>query len=244
MSDKSYMKRYLPFFIIILVFLTAVGVGVALMRKGGASSSTMTAARNIPPDLATRPLTIGQDAARTNPPGPGAEPSRDRWQTKASITLEEFGDYQCPPCGALHGELDKLAPLYNKRVHMVFRNFPLTNIHENALDAARAAEAAGLQGRFWQMHDQLYNNQTKWAKDSNARQIFTEYARGLGLDVARFTHDIDSLQVNTRIQQDMARGDTLGVKGTPTVFLGDREVALNTAGDLQKALDAALKTAP
>ncbi|MEJ7712363.1 MAG: DsbA family protein [Pyrinomonadaceae bacterium] len=140
----------------------------------------------------------------------------------------------------LYKQLEELKPAYSKSFRLVFRHYPLTSIHENALDAARAAEAAGIQGRFWEMHNQLYKNQSKWSKDPKARQIFSEYARSLGLDLARFTRDIDSLQANTRIRQDTERGNSLGVTGTPTVFLNGRELTLDAAEDLPKALNAAL----
>ncbi|HVG38244.1 MAG TPA: thioredoxin domain-containing protein [Pyrinomonadaceae bacterium] len=229
------MKRYLPFLLIGAVLGAAIIAFVALSGRSPAGSG-----RQQPPaDLATRPLTVG-DAPRA--PVPGASPPHDTWQSGSSVTLEEFGDYQCPPCGALHEEMKKLNPSYRQRVRLIFRNFPLPTLHANAVDAARAAEAAGLQNRFWEMHDRLYDEQKKWEKDPNARQIFTDYARSLGLDVGRFTHDLDSMQVNTRIQQDVNRGQSLGVGGTPTIYLNGRELKLAAPGDLQKALDLALQS--
>lgn len=227
------MKRYLPFLIIGVVLVAAIGAGLALLRRPGAATG-----QAIPSDLATRPLTATSQPA--GPPGQGAVPAQTEWQPEAAVVLEEFGDYQCPPCGSLYQQLEQLEATYGKRVRLVFRHFPLTNIHENALDAARAAEAAGMQGRFWQMHDQLYKNQQKWAKNPRARQLFTEYAGFLGLDLTRFARDIDSMQANTRVRQDVERGVSLGVTGTPTVFLNGRELTLDTPQDLPKALDAAL----
>lgn len=226
------MKRYLPFLIIAGVLIAAIVAVAALMRRPNPQPAS-----GIPSDLATRPLTASNQP-RTS--APGAEPPQIEWQPGAALTIEEFGDYQCPPCGALYQQLKALEPAYGKRFRLIFRHYPLTNIHENALDAARAAEAAGMQERFWQMHDQLYKNQSKWSKDPKARQLFSEYARTIGLDLARFAHDIDSLQANTRVRQDVERGNSLGVTGTPTVFLDGRELKLDAPEDLPRALTAVL----
>jgi protein-disulfide isomerase len=157
--------------------------------------------------------------------------------------LEEYGDFQCPPCGALYPLMKKLEGEYGSRLRVVFREFPLAKIHKNALDAARAAEAAGLQGRFWEMHDMLYEKQGNWNVMPDARPVFQEFARELKLDVARFNSDMDSLQVNSRITADMARGDSLGVKGTPTIFINGHEVVPDnvTPEGLHAAINAASK---
>lgn len=231
------MKRYLPFLLIggVLIAALLVGIGLTRLSPSPAANNSST----IPSDLATRPLTVGNQQPRAVTPG--AEPPHTTWQNESTVTLEEFGDYQCPPCGALHKEIKSIEPTFNKRVRLIFRNYPLPTIHENAVDAARAAEAAGMQNRFWQMHDYLYDNQTKWAKEKDVRKIFTDFARTLGLDTTRFTHDLDTLQVASRIQQDVDRGESLGVHGTPTIFLNGRELELKGPGDLQKALEAAVQ---
>ncbi|MEA2173450.1 MAG: hypothetical protein QOD00_1042 [Blastocatellia bacterium] len=230
------MKRNLPFIIIALVLVIALAGGAYLMR----SSQTAQVANNNPnvnrsvagPTSSPSPKPLG-------PPGTGAEPAHVRGEASAPVMLEEYGDFQCPPCGALYPLMKKLEGEYGSRLRVVFREFPLAKIHKNALDAARAAEAAGLQGRFWEMHDMLYEKQGNWNVMPDARPVFQEFARELKLDVARFNSDMDSLQVNSRITADMARGDSLGVKGTPTIFINGRQMNPNavTLDGLRGALD-------
>jgi predicted DsbA family dithiol-disulfide isomerase len=107
---------------------------------------------------------------------------------------------------------------------MVFRQFPLT-MHLRALAAARASEAAGLQGRFWEMHDLLYHNRFVWPRAADAEKVFAEYAQSLGLDIERFRKDLNGEEVKARIGADQLRGKSLGVDRTPIVFINDQEVA-------------------
>lgn len=229
------MKRYLPFIIIAAVLLVVIGVATFMLR----SASTP---QPHPIDPAT-PSTVAYTGA------PGAEPPHVRSAGEKSgatattvVTLEEFGDFQCPPCGLLHSDLKKVESDYGTRLRVIFREFPLTSMHKNAFDAARAAEAANLQGKFWEMHDKLYETQAAWKDAAPARPIFISYARALGLDVERFTRDMDGQIANSRILLDMKRGDSLGVKGTPTVFINNRELNATdmTPQGLHAAIDAAL----
>ena len=155
------------------------------------------------------------------------------------VTLEEFGDYQCPPCGALHPTLKKLKQELGPRLNFVFRNLPLTSIHKNSLAAAQAAEAARVQDHFWQMHDLLYENQDLWKDDVNPRTIFIKFASDLGLDTARFTRDMDDKQVNLRIQADQQAAEEMGINGTPTVLLNGRQLRpeATTEDGIRKGID-------
>lgn len=239
------MKRYLPFIIIVVVLLVAFGAVMFLLRSS--QTAPETASRSA--QAAANSANAGQPAGAAStpmpdgPPGPGASPTHLRGEATAPVLLEEFGDFQCPPCGLLYPELKKIEGEYGTRVRVIFREFPLAKIHKNALDAARAAEAAGFQGRFWEMHDMLYEKQGEWSVMPDARPIFQEFARVLKLDVARFQSDMDSLQVNSRISADMARGESLGVKGTPTIFINGRDVpaASLTADGLRSIINATPK---
>lgn len=172
----------------------------------------------------------------------GAEPPRVRGNAKAPVTLEEFGDFECPPCAAFHPELKRIEAEYGERLRVVFRHFPLA-IHPHAVESARAAEAAGMQGRFWEMHDKLYENQAQWAEATDARSIFTRYAQELGLDVERFKKDMDSTEVSERIRLDRERGESIEVDGTPSLFINGREIpsAARTPEGIRATIDAALK---
>jgi protein-disulfide isomerase len=202
------MKRFLPFIIIGAVLLVA-GLLAWMMVRSGRPSAEQTQTRS-PVIPATG--------------SPGASPPHTRGDASAAVTIEEFGDFQCPPCGALHPELKKLEAEFGSRLRVIFRERPLMQIHKHALIAARAAEAAGLQGRFWDMHDKLYETQKDWSELEEVRTVFTDYARALSLDVDRFKRDLDGPVVETRVFLDGARAHALGVVGTPTVFLNNREV--------------------
>jgi protein-disulfide isomerase len=131
---------------------------------------------------------------------------------------------------------------YGDRARVVFRHYPL-NMHRYAFIAARAAEAAGLQGKFWEMHDMLYENQKEWSDSMEPRVQFDSYATRLGLDVQKFKADMERQESADRIKADMMRGNSLGVKGTPTVFLNGRELVpgqLVTEDILRREIEAAL----
>ncbi len=237
------MKRYLPFIIIAVVLLVTIGVVVSMLRPS-ASSSTQPATNNNASANVAAPVTNYAGAPSAEPPHVRGA-SSDAATSGAAVTLEEFGDFQCPPCGLLYPDLKKLESTYGTRLRVVFREFPLATMHKNAFDAARAAEAAELQGKFWEMHDKLYENQKMWSDATpNARPVFMDFARSLGLDVERFARDLDGQIANSRILLDMKRGDSLGVKGTPTLFIDKREVKADdmTPAALSAAIDAALST--
>ena len=165
-----------------------------------------------------------------------------RGPANAAVTLEEFGDFQCPPCGALEGPLRQIERDYASSLRVIFRNFPFTN-HEHAHEAAYAAEAAGLQGRFWEMHDLLYREQSVWAKSSDVQSLFDAYAGMIGLNLERFKKDVSGEQVKAKVEEDRKRGEVLGVRNTPTIFINDESVpptSLNPTA-LRAAVDAAVK---
>jgi protein-disulfide isomerase len=143
--------------------------------------------------------------------------------TPSVVTLEEFGDYQCPPCAQLHPTLKEIKQQFGPNLNFVFRNLPLT-IHKNALIAAQAAEAARVQNRFWEMHDLLYQNQDAWKDDKNPKARFVKYAGDLGLDTARFEQDLFSDQVRFRLQADLDAAARLGINGTPTILINGRQM--------------------
>jgi protein-disulfide isomerase len=207
------MKRFLPFLLILLVLGVALGAGWYLKRN---AVKPITAAPGVPtPAASTKP---------SGPIDPGASPPHALGLADAPVTLEEFGDFECPPCALLHPELKQVEREFGSRVRLIFREFPLTPNHAHALPAAHAAEAAGLQGKFWEMHDLLYENQKGWHDVFDVRPIFEGYATRIGLDLDRFRHDNTNEVVEARIFQDGKRGHSLDVKGTPTVFLNGREV--------------------
>jgi protein-disulfide isomerase len=198
------MKRYLPFVIVLGVALTTLGSGTLLYR------AKRQQLKNIPEGESV--------LAKTN-----TAPAHIRGNPDAPVTLEEFGDFQCPPCGKFSEFVEELLKEYNSRLRLVFRNFPLSG-HEHAREAALAAEAAGLQGKFWEMHDTLYREQDTWSKAPNVRELFESYAGTIGLDVDQFKKDMDGDKARERVDSDRALADFLGVKATPTLFINNRPV--------------------
>lgn len=133
-------------------------------------------------------------------------------------TLIEYSDFQCPACRAYEGILQSMEKDFSKDVTLVYRNYPLPQ-HQNAQGAAEAAEAAGKQGKFWEMHDLLFLGQDEWSASTDASSIFERYAKSLGLDVERYKKDEASDEVKEKIKTDSRSGNTAKVAGTPTFYL-------------------------
>jgi len=155
-----------------------------------------------------------------------------RGKKEAPITLVEYGDFQCPACGAYYPVLLQLEKEFPDRLRVVWRQFPLTTIHVNAWDAAVAAEAAGKQGKFWEMHDVLFENQKEWTRSGK----FDGYASGIGLDVTKWKVDLADKKIEEKIRADQSSGIDLGVTGTPSFFLNGEKIALPGTYEKFKAI--------
>jgi Na+:H+ antiporter, NhaA family len=211
------MKRYLPFVIVVAVALATFGSGFALYR----------AKRLAPPSA---------------PKNSTASGIHVRGKAEALVTIEEFGDFQCPPCGMMADVLRKTEEQYGERLRVIFHHFPLA-VHAHAREAALAAEAADMQGRFWEMHDLLYREQAAWSKAADVPTLFDSYARMTGLDLDRFKKDLQKPEVAARVDGDQKLGASRGVTSTPTLFVNNVALpatAINPAG-VQKAIETALK---
>src|SRR5437773_5956435 len=217
------MKRYLPFVIVAGIALATLGSGALLYH-------------------AKRPQLRAIPESTTAPGKSDTESMHVRGNPNAPVTLEEFADFQCPPCGQFAGFTEELLREYDSRLRVVFRNFPLAG-HEHAREAALAAEAAGFQGKFWEMHDTLYREQSAWSKAPNARELFESYAGTLGVDVDQFKKDMDSDKARERVDSDHALGDSLGIKVTPTLFINKRplESQEKNPEGVRAAINAALE---
>jgi len=213
------MRRKLPIIIIIVVLVAALAGG-ALMLRSPETSTTQPNIAQLPPTITkTAPTATPRPAAPVN-----LQSTHVRGRADAPLLIEEYGDFQCPPCSFFHPILKRIEGQYETQVRVAFRHFPLRSMHKHADEAARAAEAAAVQGKFWQMHDLLFEKQKDWKDAPAARPIFLNYARMLGLDVGKFTQDIDSIAISNRVRSDEAQGTARGVTGTPTVFLNGREI--------------------
>ena len=218
------MKKYFPFIIVGTVAILTV-----------ASATVLYHAKR------PAPLTIPKNAKTSE--GGKNDARHIRGNANAPVTLEEFGDFECPPCGALSGVIAQLEQDYRSQVRVIYRHFPLL-VHAHARDAAFAAEAAGLQGRFWEMHDLLYKEQREWSKAPDPRLLFQAYAGMLGLNAERFKKDIEGDEAKMHVRADQESGAKLGVKNTPTIFINNVEVqaASLSPPSLRAAVDAAVKS--
>jgi protein-disulfide isomerase len=214
------MKRYLPYMIVVTVALITFGSGFALYRakKLGAPST---------------------------PTGGPASGNHVRGSKSAVVTIEEFGDFQCPPCSIMATALKKIEEEYGTRLRVVFHHFPLA-VHIHAHEAAVAAEAADLQGKFWEMHDVLYREQSLWSKAEKVDTLFQGYAQTLGVDVERFKKDVQDPAVIARVDADQKLGSSRGVTSTPTLFVNGVAVPADKLDppNLHKAIDTALNEKP
>jgi protein-disulfide isomerase len=237
------MRRYLPFIIIVLALVAAIGIFTVMFRGGtsGGDSNLGFNNSNQPAQVVDKGSAPAQATPNQSTSG-SATITKPNVKISSPVILEEYGDYQCPPCGQLYPELKQIEHEYGNQLRLVFHQFPLTKIHKNALAAAHAAEAARNQNKFWEMHDRLYRNQNEWKDLDDPRPTFISYARQLNLKIEQFTSDMDSNQVDQRISADIQRGAAAGVTGTPTVFIDSQMLkyeATNLDG-LRRGINAML----
>ena len=232
----------LPTLIIVGVLLVAVIGGWWLYTS---SKSNPVTPSNRPANT-NRP-TPNQQAQSTpqTSKDPGAQPAHFKGAQNASVVIEEFYDFQCPTCASVHPLLYEMNATYGSRIKLVVRNFPLSQIHPNAYDAAVASEAAGLQGKFWEMQNLIFQNQQRWSAAPNARLLFESYAGTLGLDVEKFKDDMSGMAAKQRVDADMQRGRSMGVNSTPTILVNGKPVPpeMMTGDGFKQIIESELKLA-
>jgi len=168
--------------------------------------------------------------------------------TSTGVRLVEYGDFECPYCEQYYPTVKAVTTEFKDQIEFQFRNFPLVNVHQNAFAGARAAEAAALQGKYWEMHDALYepSNWQVWSTSNNPTVQFKQYAAMLGLNAAKFASDFASTKVNDTVRADMDEGNRLNIQGTPTFFLDGKQVTVaNDQAAFEKVIKAEIaKKAP
>lgn len=211
-----------PLVLIVAAVIVAGGIAIYMSRQGSTAAESLDAQGGSAPSVTVPP------------PGGG----RIRGAADAPITLVEYGDYQCPTCGLYHPITQELLQRYPGKLKLEFHHFPLITMHSNAMAAALAAEAAGNQGKFWEMHDQIFEGQKEWGDlrnpNPNAEAVFLRYALRLGLDSNKFMQDMRSPAIRDRVLADVTKGNAI-VKGTPT-FVLDGQLLTNLP-DLQWFVD-------
>ncbi|MDR7300463.1 DsbA family protein [Haloactinomyces albus] len=221
--------------IVLIVAVVVIG-GVLLFNRGGESQAG--------PGEAVPASVLHPKGSNMVSQGP-----------KGAPTLVEFVDYQCPSCYSYYQNMtSKIEQEYEGKINFVVRNYPL-DMHQLAVPAAKAVEAAAMQGKFEQMYHKMFDNYNSWAAAPSGQQLstnkqaavrqFETFAKQIGLDVAKFRADMNSQEVAQRVEQDRADGSKAGVQGTPTFYLNGRNFELtgNTAQDLdnlRQKLDGAL----
>lgn len=159
----------------------------------------------------------------------------------AQVTIIEYGDFQCPHCANAKPELDQILDDFSGDVRLVYRHFPITNIHPHARAAARASEAAAQQDDFWAMHDLLFARQEDWSNDPNAQETFADYAEQLGLDMEQYRSDFEAAAA--KVDHDSQTAQQLGVQSTPTFYLNGEQVEGST-DELRQRIEAELNDEP
>ena len=160
----------------------------------------------------------------------------------SKVTLIEYGDFQCAPCGSMYPRVKSISEKYKDQVQFIFRNFPIATSHPNAKAAAGTAEAAGLQGKYWEMHDKIYAGQADWSELSGTERtdFFANYAKELGLDIDKFNADLAAAPttINKKIDYDYSLGKKAGVEGTPSFYLNGVKLDTTVYGDDAKFKEA------
>ena len=185
-------KNFTRIAMVILVPLVIIGILYGLLGQG----------TTYPPDQVAE-----NDHVKGNPDG---------------VVLVVYADFQCPACAAEHQMMAMAWPRIAERAQLVFRHYPLTSTHRFAWTAALYAEAAGAQGKFWEMYDQRFVNQAYWSTLSSVEEEFDGYLEQLGLDVAQAHSDMESDAIIQKIRNDQRGGTRAGVRGTPALFVNGR----------------------
>ncbi len=228
-NNSSSSSRTTAWFIVGFLVLVTAGVIIAgAVSSKSSSNSSSSANGNFV--ATTAPAITSADWSEGNP--------------NASVSIIEYGDFECPACAEYEPLVEQLVQNYSSTIHFVFRNFPLYTIHPDAGISAQAAEAAGLQGKYWEMHDLLYKNQNDWvttAPTDVVSKYFDGYAQSIGIDVNKFNTDIGSSQVLAKIQTDVNGGNAASIDHTPTFFVNLKQIP-NPSGyaDFQAAIEQAL----
>src|SRR6516164_8524246 len=164
-----------------------------------------------------------------------------RGPENAQLTLVEFGDYQCPSCGAYHPFVKEILNRYPTKVRLEFHHFPLITIHPNSMAASKAAEAAGQQGHYWEMHDALFEYQAQWAERPDPKPIFAALANKIGINPTILLQDMENPALQQRILKDVEQGDKAAIQAVPTFFIKGQQVHIKaTTDDFVQVIEANL----
>jgi protein-disulfide isomerase len=163
---------------------------------------------------------------------------------EAAVVLTEYSDFQCPACGQFYPIIKTLVETYGDDLAFEYKHFPLITIHPFAVPAAKAAEAAGQQGKFFEMHDKLFENQQAWSRAGNPRPFFDQYAEEIDLDMALFKQHYGASLLEDKVIAEYEEARELGLTGTPSFFLNGERLQYNTFEEFMVAIESALGVSP
>lgn len=175
-------------------------------------------------------------------PSSNAQPSNHiKGEDKSGVALVEYADFQCPFCGQFYPIISQVVEKYKDQITFQYRHLPLIQIHQHALAAARATEAAGKQDKFWEMYDLIFQNQTAWSESKDATQQFEQYAAQLGLDMEKYKTDAYGPETNAIVNADINEfKKTKEQMSTPTFFLNGKKIQAASVDEFSKLIDAAI----
>lgn len=223
--DRREKKRAIINTILWVVFVLAIIGGVAWFAVSSDSQGDQVAVAGSLEEVTDKDHLVGNLAT-------------------AKVILVEYSDFECPACAKYEPVIQNLTKTYEaKGLVFAYRHFPLTQ-HLRAIPASRASEAAGMQGKFWEMHHQIFASQDEWSKLSvtEAKDLYISFAKELGLNMRKFEADMAGDKVMVKIQADLLSGRQVELAGTPTFFLNGQEINPRTEADFIKLIDDALKT--
>ena len=211
----------------IVVITVVILIGAAIVLGNGSSTASTDQSSNPKADNGQL---VTKESYQSNP--------------GAKVTLVEFADFECPGCGAMYPVVKELQKEYGTKLNLVYHNFPLP-MHPYAKNAVQSAIAAGDQGKFWQMHDLLFENQDTWAASTDstsAQKLINSYAQSLHLNMTKYAQDQASPATISRMTTDLADGNTLGVNSTPTFYIDQHKyIGDYTLDAMKSTIDADLK---
>ena len=244
MKKEPKKNTGVPLAIIVGVLILVIVGAYFLWNSPKPKPANNNAAVNTPANAAKTPASTASL---------GAVPPNMLGSPTASVTIEEFADFQCGACAQVHPTMKELQGIYGSKIRFIFRHFPLSiPAHDKAYEAAAAAEAAGMQDRakFWAMQDQLFTNQQAWTTNPNYQTLWAEYAEKIGLNPEQFKNDMAGRDAKARVDADLLRGRGLNVGSTPTVLINGKNIPLDSINlaTLRQVIDTeiqnAIKTQP
>ncbi len=217
---QSYDKRQILIWTVIIFAIIGLFIGLAILGGGSGTPST------------TNSLAVAVDPATDHIKGPST----------AKATLVEYSDFQCPACGQYEPIIREVASSFPNDLQIVYRHFPLMELHPNAMPSAIASEAAAKQGKFWEYHDMLFDRQSQWVEATSTDKLFTEFAKDLGINTDQFQKDLTSIDTTERVGKDITSGNASGINATPTFYLNGSQIHPQSLGEFKSAVQKILET--